>query len=205
MLLYFSLVNFMASLAVVLVPPMVLAVANEQTLGMVQSVQGIGMLLGSVMMSNWNGFRPRMRGVFLFIGLYGFSFMLTSLHAAPMLIAAGLFIMAFNMPLGAGHAQPIWQLVIPPDLHGRVFSVRNLFSRALMPLAYFLAGPLMDGVFEPWMITGDHLLNNLLGNGDGRGAAAIFLISGIMIIVFTILAASNPLLRKIETSLPKTS
>jgi hypothetical protein len=100
--------------------------------------------------------------------LYGASFLITALRPDTVLIAVGLFVMAINQPLAAGHAQPLWQVLIPQDMQGRVFSVRNLFSRALMPVAYLLAGPLVDDVFGPLMVTEPSLLTALVGSGAGR-------------------------------------
>lgn len=198
MLAYFSLVNFMAGLAVVLVPPMVLAFADERTLGIVQSVQGVGMLAGSMVMSTWDGFTRKMRGVLIFIGLYGASFLITALRPDTVLIAVGLFVMAINQPLAAGHAQPLWQVLIPQDMQGRVFSVRNLFSRALMPVAYLLAGPLVDDVFGPLMVTEPSLLTALVGSGTGRGAALIFMLSGVAIVILTLGATRVPAFKTVK-------
>ncbi|HMN59122.1 MAG TPA: MFS transporter [Anaerolinea sp.] len=61
LLWYFALVNFFLNMSGVLVPPMVLTWTNSVGLGVVEMVSGIGMLVGSILISAWGGFKRRRR------------------------------------------------------------------------------------------------------------------------------------------------
>ena len=65
------------------------------------------------------------------------------------LIALATFLYYLPFPLVNGSDQAIWQSKVPPELQGRVLSIRRVLSRSMIPLAYLTAGPLSDKVFKP--------------------------------------------------------
>jgi hypothetical protein len=74
-----------------------------------------------------------------------------------------------------------------------------------MPLAYLLAGPLADNVFNPLLIEGGQLagsIGQMIGVGPGRGIGLIYVVLGLLILVVTAVAFSYSHLRKIEEELP---
>lgn len=207
MLIYFALVNFFANAAGVLGPPAVLATETPAVLGIVQAAAGGGMLAGSLIMSTWGGPKGErnMLAVFGFILLFGVGFLVFGLRPSPWLYGLGLALMLFAVPLASGNSQAIWQRKIPAELQGRVFSTRGMIARGIMPIAFLLAGPLADHVFEPLMAADGGLapiFGPLIGTGDGRGIGLLFLISGLFIFLATGIAFSIPSIRKLETELP---
>lgn len=55
-----------------------------------------------------------------------------------------------------------------------------MMAMAATPLAYLLAGPFTDGVFEPLLSPTGPLANtvgSLIGTGPGRGTGAFFIVS----------------------------
>lgn len=205
-LLYFALVNFLLNVASVLISPLVLSFAPASTLGMVQTVSGIGMLLGSLILSAWGGPRPRIFGTIGFIIFASLGLLLMGLRANPYLIAVGFFLLMGNIPLSRGSSQAIFQTKIAAGMQGRVFAMRSMISRSMMPLAFLIAGPLADKIFEPAFQAGGLLANSLwgqlLGVGAGRGIGMIFFLSGIILIIISVLAALIPAIRNVERDLP---
>ena len=65
--------------------------------------------------------------------------------------AVAAFMGMFFVPIINGSNQAIWQAKVPPDLQGRVFSIRRLIAWFVSPLAMLVAGPLADKVLEPAM------------------------------------------------------
>jgi DHA3 family macrolide efflux protein-like MFS transporter len=128
------------------------------------------------------------------------------LRAHPFFPGAGFLILLFFVPLASGTSMAVWQLKVPPEMQGRVFSVRSLISQSMMPLAFLISGPLADYVFEPLMRDGGRLANTfigaLLGTGPGRGIGLMFVISGILAILVSGLAYLNPHIRDVEQELP---
>lgn len=206
LLLYFALVNFLLNLSAVLTGPLVLSFSTPPVLGAVQTATGLGMLLGSLVLGVWGGPKRRIIGVFGFIALGSVAVTAIGLRANPFWIGAGFFVFLFTVPIASGLSQAIFQAKVAPDVQGRVFAIRSLISRSIMPLAFLLAGPLADRVFEPLMRPGgalaESLAGMLLGVGPGRGIGLMFVISGILLMVATTFAFLNPRIRNLESELP---
>lgn len=206
LLLYFALVNFLLNLASVLTGPLVLSFSTPAVLGAVQTATGFGMLLGSLALGVWGGPKRRIYGVLGFIGLGSVAVLAIGVRANPFWIAAGFFMFLFSVPIASGLSQAVFQTKVAPDVQGRVFAIRSLISRSIMPLAFLLAGPLADRVFEPLMRPGGMLAEGLpgilIGAGAGRGIGFMFVISGILLMVATAFAFLNPRIRNLESELP---
>jgi MFS family permease len=206
LLLYFALVNFLANFAAVLTGPLVLARHTAAVLGTVQMVSGLGMLAGSIVLSAWGGPRRRLRGVIAFISLGAVGLSVTGLGSAAFFPMLGLFLLLFAVPLASGPSQAIFQTKVAADVQGRVFAMRTMISRSMMPLAFLLAGPLADLVFEPLMAAEGALaaspLAALIGAGPGRGVGLLFVLSGLTLLAASALAYLNPRIRNVETELP---
>lgn len=206
-LIYFAFVNFLLNFAVVLAGPMVLSNNPPSVYGLVQMTLGAGLLAGGIVMSAWGGpQRGRIKVIIGFIILAAAGLVVTGLHPWPVVIGAGLLILTFSVPMASGPSQAIFQSKIAPAVQGRVFAIRSLVSRSMMPLAFLLAGPLADYVFEPMMLPGGALASSILGRlfgvGAGRGIALIYIISGVLLAAASFLAYANPRIRNVEEDLP---
>ncbi|MDF5707239.1 MAG: MFS transporter [Nostoc sp. S4] len=181
LLLFFAGSNFGLGIASVLITPMLLAFTSPVILGNVMSIAGSGMLVGSIIMSVWGGPKPRVYGVFGFGLLQGICLLLVGLHPSIPLITTAAFGVFFCVPFMDGCNQTIWQTKVPPDVQGRVFAVRLMIAWSSFPLAYLLAGPLADYVFEP-LLASDGLLassvGKIVGVGAGRGIGLLFIVLG---------------------------
>ncbi|MBN2385926.1 MAG: MFS transporter [Anaerolineales bacterium] len=205
---YFAMVNFLLNFSAVLSSPLVLSNHPASVLGIVQMFVGLGMLAGGITLSIWGGPRQgrRIPLVIGFIGLAMIGLIVTGLRPGAVYISAGMFILLFMIPLASGLSQSVWQVKVAPDVQGRIFSIRAMLSRSMMPLAFLLAGPLADHVFEPLMRANGALANtfvgSLLGSGPGRGIGLIFVLSGLIGILVTGLVYRNRHIRNVEDELP---
>lgn len=201
LLAFVAVINFVMSMARVLLTPLVLSFASPQILGIVLSIGGMGMLAGSVAMGVWGGPRRRVLGI-LGVGLLlGLSLTLAALRPSAPLIAGGLFAVLFGMPIIIGCSQALWQSKTPPEVQGRVFGVRLLLTQSTIPLGFLLAGPLADDVFEPLLAAGGPLSSNvgrLIGVGPGRGAALLLSGLGLLTVAASLAAFLSPRLRLLE-------
>lgn len=206
LLFYFALVNFFLNFSAVLLGPMILSFGSAAGLGTTQMVGGLGMLIGSIAMSAWGGPQRRILAVIGFIMLAATGLFIAGLQSSVLFIAIGMFVLMFAIPFGSGTSQAIFQSKVEPDIQGRVFSIRSMISRSMMPLAFLLAGPLADQVFEPLLREGGALASSwvgtLAGVGPGRGIGVLFLISALVLWIASGVAFANPHIRNIETELP---
>lgn len=197
--------NFSMGILQVLVTPMVLSFTSPAVLGRVLTVAGLGMLAGSLVMSVWGGPRRRVAGILFFLLLQGLSLMAGGLRPSATLIAAVGIVFLFSTPMILGCSQALWQSKVPPDLQGRVFAVRRMVAWSTLPLAYLVAGPLADRVFEPLLAPGGPLAGSVgrwIGVGEGRGIALLFIFLGVFVVLTVAVAARHPRLRRIESELP---
>ncbi|MCQ3938280.1 MAG: MFS transporter [Chloroflexi bacterium] len=206
LLLYYAMINFLLNWSAVLMVPMVLSNFSADVLGVVQTVMGVGMLAGSIIMSVWGGPKRRIPVVIGFIALAVSGFIIAGLRPNPFFIGAGVFVLMFFIPLASGNSQVIFQSKIARDVQGRVFSVRSAISQSMMPLAFLTAGPLADKFFEPLMMEGgalaDTFAGQLLGTGVGRGIGLMFILSGMVALIVTALVFANSRIRNVEDELP---
>ena len=206
LLWYYAMVNFLLNWSGVLVGPMVLSRFPASTLGTVQMFAGMGMLTGGILSSVWAGPKRRISAVIGFIGLALVGMVVSGLRPNPFFIGGGLFWLMIFIPLASASSQAVFQAKVEPSVQGRVFSIRAMISRSVMPIAYLLAGPLADRVFGPLMDAGgawaNTFLGTVLGTGAGRGIGLMFVMSALTGIIVTIFVYANPRIRNVEDELP---
>ena len=207
MLWYFAMVNFTLNFAGVLTGPLVLSAHSASAYGFVQTMLGAGLLSGGLLISAWGG--PKTRRVPALIGCIAVASLGLSIIGANQHLAfpaAGFFIMMLCVPIASSLSQAVFQTKVAPEVQGRVFAVRALISRSIMPIAYILSGLLADHIFEPLMRQGGALANSplgtLVGVGAGRGVGLMFVIAGLVGILVSLLVFLNPRIRKLEEEIP---
>lgn len=207
LLMYYAMVNFLLNFATVLIYPLILSTQSAAVLGTIQTVMGAGMLAGGVLMSVWGGPKTRrIPKVIGYIALAVSGLIVAGWGTHPFFPGAGFFIMLLFIPIASGTSMAVWQSKVPSELQGRVLSARSVISQSMMPLAFLIAGPLADSIFEPLMAKGGALANtflgSLLGTGPGRGIGLMFVLAGLVAVAVSGLAYMNKSLREIETELP---
>ena len=205
LLMFFTISNFAVSTAEVLFTPLVLSFTSANVLGMVLSIGGSGMLIGSMVMSIWGGPKRRIYGVLGFELLLGLCIFLVGLRTSVNLITIGAFGAFFSIPIFQSSSNAIWQTKVAPDVQGRVFAIRRMIAFSSRPLAYLVAGPLSDRIFEPLMTVNGPLagsIGQVIGTGPGRGIGLMFLVMGTLTMLATIIAYRYAPLRLVEDELP---
>ncbi|MEM6402539.1 MAG: MFS transporter, partial [Cyanobacteria bacterium P01_D01_bin.116] len=205
MVVFFAITNFSIGIAQVLFPPMVLNFADAQTLGKIMSIGGSGMLVGSIFMSLWGGFKRQINGVLIFEILLGLGILLAGIKPNPLLVTAGAFIFFFCVPIIIGSSNAIWHTKVHPEVQGRVFATRGMICWSSFPLAFLVAGPMADHIFNPLLAPGGLMTETIglfVGSGFGRGIGLLFVLLGAAIILITLIASNYPRLRLVEDELP---
>jgi len=206
LLLYFALVNYLLNGAGVLTGPLVLSFATPATLGVVETVMGFGMLIGSIAASTWRGPSRKIDVILGAIALAGAGLAVAGLRPSPVVIGAGLFLLLFAVPPASAASQAIFQSKVEPAVQGRVFSIRSMIARSMTPLAFLTAGPVADRLFEPMMQNPQtdllSALSGILGSGAGRGIGLMFVLAGGLLVLVTGVALRDPRIRRIEEELP---
>jgi MFS transporter, DHA3 family, macrolide efflux protein len=201
----FAVLNFLVSTTFALYTPLILGLTTPDRLGYLNGVAGLGMLVGTLLMSVWGGPKRRIFGIFAAEMVLGFTTLLFGLRLSIPLIAINNFWFMLAMPISNGCSQAIWQTKVKQDIQGRVFSIRRMIAFSIMPLAYALAGPLAEGLFEPWMAEGGRLaglLGPVMGTGPGHGIALIFTLFGALYMLGVCAIVLHPRIRRVELEIP---
>lgn len=206
--LVFFFGNFLGSFMWVLMSPMILARTGDNTivLGSVQSIASIGGVLGGILVAAWGGFKRKILGVLLGWSVSGIFVFAFGLGRALIPWGVAIFLLELAVMVVNPSNQAIWQSKVPPDVQGRVFSVRRMIAQISSPLAMLISGPLADYVFEPGLKTPGNPLNLLFsgvfGSGPGAGMGVLISITGLLTILVGLIPLAIPDIRNVETLLP---
>ena len=124
-------------------------------LGWMETAFGIGMLAGGALLGAWGGFEKRINTMIVGTGLLGL--MMVVIGTAPadriFLAIGAMFLVGVGLSFGNGAGQALLQVLIIPDMQGRVFATLRALRSLMAPLGLALAGPFTD-VFgmQSWML-----------------------------------------------------
>jgi MFS transporter, DHA3 family, macrolide efflux protein len=205
LLILFAITNFSTGMVQVLLPPYILSFTTPEALGTIMSAGGAGVVVGSVLLSVWRGPQRKMRAIFMATLIRGVVLFMAVLQPNAVLIGTAAFIFLFCDPVIFTSSQTIWQMKVPAEVQGRAFAMRRLVAMSTLPLAYVVAGPLADRVFEPWMRAQGGLgrmVGGLFGTGPGRGIAVLFIVLGLLTVIAVVAGFLYQPLRDLEARLP---
>ena len=204
LLLLFGAASFALGIVQALLTPLILSFAAPEQLGTVNSAGAAGLLLGGLLLTIWGGPRRRVWGIFGAMVVQSLILFLGGLQPNIPLVTGAVFAFMLTGPFVGSATQAIWQSKVALDLQGRVFAIRGLVVSASLPLAFAIAGPLADKVFEPMLAPGGALagsVGRLIGVGEGRGVGFLFMVLGAFILLVACVSFLNPRLRHVETEL----
>jgi len=197
--------NLMIGFLVVLVAPMILAFTTEKVLGIMNSLSALGMMVGSVLVSVKGLPKSLIPSLFLFMMIGGLGLVAMGFWTHPLPITVACFLFFFAMPFVNACQETIWRRKIEFDMQGRVFALTRMIVASASTLAFIIAGPLADQVFEPLLMPGGKLVDSVgiwIGVGPGRGIALMLILSGGVILLTSILGYLFPGVRSLESDYP---
>jgi DHA3 family macrolide efflux protein-like MFS transporter len=152
-----ALLNFLLNPAFSLMPLLVTKVFNGNAyhLGLLESVFGIGVVVGGLILSTWGGFKKRVITSMLGLIGMGIGILMIGLSGANTfwIAVAGMALGGLMNPLVNGPLFAIVQATVEPSMQGRVFTLLGSISAAMSPLSLAVAGPLADKLGIPiWYI-----------------------------------------------------
>lgn len=205
LLVYFLSLNFLFGILQPLFTPLILDNWDAGVLGFLSMVLGVGMLVGTLVMSAWGGTRRKvytLLGAALVASCFMAAFGLS--NSIPLLAVFG-FAFMFMDPMINAASQAIWQSKVAPDVQGRVFGMRRTIAWSTQIVAPLLAGPLADNVFKPALAVGGPLaplLGPVFGVGPSRGVGLLISLLGLGWLIATAVAFGSSSIRHVERDLP---
>ncbi len=201
LLLLFAAVNFAHGMVEILLTPLVLSFASTMELGAVLSIAVMGAVVGGLGIAVWNRRLRRIPTIFTCLAIQGMILFVGGVRPSVPLIAAVACGFMLCNPVISACSRTIWQTRVAPEIQGRVFATCNVVEVSTAPLAFLLAGPLADKVFEPMMAPDGLLAGSvgaLLGVGPGRGIGLIFVCLGFVVLAIVVPSYGYRPLRQLD-------
>ncbi|MCL5997378.1 MAG: MFS transporter [Chloroflexi bacterium] len=154
-----TVINFLVNPAFSLLPILVTKHFGGEAiqLGLINSMLGVGMVAGGLLLSVWGGFRRR---VFTsMVGLVGMGIGIAVVGIAPAngfgLAVAAMLLTGLMNPITNGPLFATLQSRVAPEMQGRVMSLLSAASTAVSPLSLAIAGPVADALgVQLWYVLG---------------------------------------------------
>lgn len=201
-----ALLNFFSRLTYEnILSPMILSRSgnNSVALGVVNAVIGIGGIVGGIIVSAGKLSKNSIKMIY-FSAALSFLFgdlMMGAGRNIVMWSIAGFFA-SFPIPFINAGQNVILYRQVPDEMQGRVFAVRNGIQYSTIPIGILLGGFLADYVFEPFMQTENRIaaiLGQIVGKGAGSGMAVMFLCTGILGSLFSIIFYRKKEIQQLKT------
>lgn len=198
LVMFSAALNLSLGLADAMLTPLVLSFASAAALGLVIGAMGVGTVIGSSALAMWGGPRRRVNGLAGFALPLGLFLCFGAIRPSIPLIVIAALGFAFCFTITDGTTRNVLQLEVEQDVQGRVFATYNMICGGALAVAYVLAGPVADRVFEPLLLPGGGLADSvgtIIGTGPGRGMAFLMMIVGVLMIATAAIAYRRPSLR----------
>lgn len=126
-------------------------------LAWLESVSGVGVVVGGLLLGIWGGFKRRILTSLLgLLGVAAGSFVLGVTPAMLFPLAVGAsFLLGASLPITNGPIHAILQSVVEPKMQGRVFTLLGSLASGMAPLGLVIAGPVSEWLgVRTWFVLG---------------------------------------------------
>ncbi|OJU38912.1 MAG: MFS transporter [Microbacterium sp. 69-10] len=202
-LLFFSMLNnLVGGVYMALMDPYGLELMSVQMWGIALGVASTGFLIGGIVVSTVGLGSNPIRTMLLLVGVMGVIGMLFAIRDWWPLFVAGCWLYMALSPAVEAAEQTVIQKVVPYQRQGRVFGFASAMEAAAAPVTAFLIAPIAQYVIIPFIESaeGRGAWGWLLGEGQARGIALIFVFAGIAIVLLVLIAFGTRAYRRLSDS-----
>ncbi|MEE4243638.1 MAG: MFS transporter [Desulfopila sp.] len=186
-LLYITiLITFFTGILQSLLVPILVQMSDTITVGVVQSVAGSGMLLSSLLIGTAAMKYNHNRILFFALFTAGIFYILIGTGTTVISVACAAFCLFFTLPFIHSSLEVLFRQNIANQMQGRIWSIITFVSQTGMLLAFAIAGPLADHVFNPLMISTyiyADTFRSIFGTGVSRGSALMVAVCGTLFLL----------------------
>jgi DHA3 family multidrug efflux protein-like MFS transporter len=193
-LIFFSTFNnLIGGVYMALMDPYGLTLFRVEAWGLVFAVAGTGFVFGGMIVAKYGLGKNPMKTLLLLATVMGFLGAIFTIREWWLLYAAGIFAYMCLIPAMEAAEQTIIQRVVPYKRQGRVFGFAQSVEAGAAPITAFMIGPIAEFGIIPYMKTDEAkaAFGWLLGAGEARGIALVFLIAGIIMMIAALLALTT--------------
>jgi DHA3 family multidrug efflux protein-like MFS transporter len=200
LILFSTLNNLIGGVYMALMDPYGLTLFPVEWWGVVLGITATGFIIGGAFVAKFGLGRNPIRTMLVFVIVMGVLGSLFTIREWWWLYALGIWLYMCIIPVVEASEQTVIQKVVPYETQGRVFGFAQAFEAAAAPITAFLIAPIAQFWIIPYMDSdaGQQTWGWLLGEGEARGIALVFLISGLVMVVLALLAFSTRAYRQLS-------
>jgi DHA3 family multidrug efflux protein-like MFS transporter len=200
-LIIFSMFNnFIGGIYMALMDPYGLTIMSVEAWGITFGLASTGFIIGGLAIAKF-GLGPNpIRTMLLLVAIMGFLGAVFTIREWTWLYVLGIWLYMMLIPAVEASEQTVIQKVVAFRRQGRVFGFAQMMEAAAAPITAFLVAPLAQYLVIPYMRStqGDERFGWLVGQGQARGIALIFLVGGLIMVVAALLAMGTGQYRKLS-------
>ncbi len=182
--------NLVGGVFMALMDPYGLTLFSVEWWGAVLGITSTGFIIGGILVSKFGLGKNPLRTMLLVNVVTSVVGMLFTIRELGWLYVLGIWVYMTLMPMAEAAEHTILQKVVPFKRQGRVFGLAQSVESAAAPVSAFLVAPIAQFALIPFMQSqqGTDTFGWLLGTGQARGIALLFLIAGLVTLVIVLLA-----------------
>jgi DHA3 family multidrug efflux protein-like MFS transporter len=190
LLIFSTFNNFIGGIYMALMDPYGLTMFSVQIWGIFLGICSTGFIIGGIIIAKRGLGKKPLQTLLVANIVMAIIGILFGIREFWLLYVIGIFLYMCLIPIIEATEQTIIQRVVPLKRQGRVFGFAQSFEAAAAPITALLIGPIAQFWVIPYMnsSTGQSQLGWLLGSGEARGMALLFVIGGIIMLLAAILA-----------------
>ncbi len=192
--------NLVGGVFMALMDPYGLTLFDVKVWGVVLGITSIGFIVGGAIVAQKGLGKNPLRTMLLLniaIAVLGGLF---TIREFWLLYAVGMFVFMCLMPAAEAAEQTIIQRVVPLKRQGRVFGLAQAIESASSPISAFIVAPIAQFMIIPYMRTaeGQAAFGWLLGSGQARGIALVFLVASLIMLIVVLYAFTTRAYRNLS-------
>ena len=200
LILFSTFNNLVSGVYIALMDPYGLTLFSVEAWGIVLGVTGLGFVVGGGLVARFGlGANPVRTLLLVNVGVavLGMTF---TLREWAWLYVLGIFLFMVIIPAAEAAEQTIMQRVVPFRTQGRVFGFAQSVELAASPVSAFMIGPIAEFWLIPYMDSaeGRSTWGWLVGSGEARGIALVFLGAGAIMLVTVLIALASAPYRRLS-------
>lgn len=190
LILFSTFNNLIGGVYMTLMDPYGLTLFSVEAWGILFAVAGTGFVFGGMLITKFGLGKNPLRTLLLVGAVMGILGALFTIREWWLLYAVGIWLYMLIIPAAEAAEQTILQRVIPYKRQGRVFGFASAVETAATPMTALMIAPVAEFGIIPFMKSpeGKEMFGWLLGAGDARGIALVFLCSGLLMAAVCLVA-----------------
>ena len=199
--------NFLGGAFMALMDAYGLSLMSVQAWGLLWGALSAGFIIGGLAVARTGlGSNPLRLLLLVNVVLWSVT-ILFPLRSSIVMLTVGMAVYMLLIPYAEASEQTILQRVVPYERQGRVFGFAQSVEMAASPLTAFLIGPLTQLIFIPFMTDGygAESIGSWFGTGADRGIALVFVLTGVIGLIVTLLALRSRFYRRLSARYAESS